>query len=178
MKKILICVVGVIAVFILIVLDQFTKYLAVANLKDSAEYSLIDGVFSLRYLENHGAAFGILQGKQILFYIITIVIVVAVVYIYLRIPTEKRYLPLNIVLILIASGALGNFIDRFFKHYVVDFLYFKLINFPIFNVADVYVTGGAIALVVLLIFKYKDDDFKRIFGINKKKTFDYTHKGF
>ena len=67
------------------------------------------------------------------------------------------------------AGAIGNFIDRITQQYVVDFLYFKLIDFPIFNVADIYVTCAAFAMILLGFFYYKDEDVERIFP-SKKTT--------
>ena len=67
--------------------------------------------------------------------------------------------PLRVVLVMICAGAAGNFIDRVSQGYVVDFIYFELINFPVFNVADIFVTVGAALLVVLILFYYKDSDF-------------------
>ena len=77
---------------------------------------------------------------------------------YNRMPVKKRYLPMRIVGILLGAGAVGNLIDRMMQKYVVDFLYFKLIDFPIFNVADCYVTMGAILLAILILFVYKDEE--------------------
>ena len=59
--------------------------------------------------------------------------------------------------------ALGNFIDRVFRNYVVDFFYFKLIDFPVFNVADIYVTVAAFAMIILGLFYYKEEDYNKIF---------------
>ena len=64
---------------------------------------------------------------------------------------------------LMAIGALGNFIDRVFRNYVVDFFYFKLIDFPVFNVADIYVTVAAFAMIILGLFYYKEEDYNKIF---------------
>ena len=83
-------------------------------------------------------------------------------------PVQRKFWPIRICMILICSGAIGNLIDRVRFNYVVDFLYFELIDFPIFNVADIYVTVSAIALCVLLLFVYKDDDFDSLFK-NKNK---------
>ena len=74
-----------------------------------------------------------------------------------RIPEEKKYIWLRLVSILVISGAIGNVIDRLFRQYVVDFIYFELINFPIFNVADMYVVIAAILLIFLVLFVYKED---------------------
>ena len=72
-------------------------------------------------------------------------------------------LPLKIAGILIYAGAIGNFIDRIRQSYVVDFFYFELIDFPVFNVADIYVTLSAIALIIVVLFYYKEEDFSLIF---------------
>ena len=116
------------------------------------------GVFELHYLENRGAAFGILQGQKVVFLICTAAVLAILAFYYNRMPVKKRYLPMRIVGILLGAGAVGNLIDRMMQSYVVDFLYFKLIDFPIFNVADCYVTVGAILLAILILFVYKDEE--------------------
>ena len=115
--------------------DQFTKTLAVDHLKGQDPFILIKNVFQFEYLENHGAAFGILQNKQIFFFIIVLIISVFIIWFYLHVPMTKKLLPLRICAVFIFSGAIGNFIDRLKLGYVVDFFYFKLIDFPVFNVA-------------------------------------------
>ena len=137
---------ALIFVILLTVLDQFTKYLAVVNLKDKPAIPIIQDVFELQYLENRGSAFGMMQNQRVFFIIITIVIVAAFIWLFTRIPNTRRMIPMNILCTLIIAGAVGNFIDRLLHGYVVDFLYFKLIDFPIFNVADIYVTTAAVAL--------------------------------
>lgn len=146
-------------VVILVLLDQYTKLLAIAHLKDQSAFVLWNNVFELHYLENRGAAFGIFQNQRWFFVIMTIVILVVVSWFYGRTPVEKRYLPLRICMIILTAGAIGNFIDRLIRGYVVDFFYFSLIDFPIFNVADIYVTVTFIVLVLLIFFYYKDEDF-------------------
>ena len=74
-------------------------------------------------------------------------------------PLEKKYRYLEFLLIFISAGAVGNMIDRIRMNYVVDFFYFKLINFPIFNVADIYVSVSCVLLAILVIFYYKENDF-------------------
>lgn len=142
----------------LIGLDQWTKVLAVKHLMGQEPMVIWDGVFELHYLENRGAAFGILQGQKVVFLICTAAVLAILAFYYNRMPTEKRYLPMRIVGILLGAGAVGNLIDRMTQSYVVDFLYFKLIDFPIFNVADCYVTVGAILLAILILFVYKDEE--------------------
>ncbi len=79
-----------------------------------------------------------------------------------KMPDEKKYRLLHVLLSLIAAGAIGNMIDRIRLDYVVDFIYFVLINFPIFNVADIYVSVSTVALVILLLFVYKENDLNFI----------------
>lgn len=163
---------GLVSFIILVVIDQLTKKLAVIHLKDQEPIVLIKNVFQLLYLENRGAAFGILQGKRPVFIVITIIILILLAYCYIRAPYTRKFLRLRIVLIMIAAGALGNFIDRTLQGYVVDFFYFNLIDFPIFNVADIYVTCAAVFLVVLVLFGYKEDDWNELvksLGFSKKE---------
>ncbi|MBR0106409.1 MAG: signal peptidase II [Lachnospiraceae bacterium] len=141
----------------LIVFDQITKKIVLARLVGQP-YVLIEGVFEFRYLENRGAAFGILQNSIPFFLVIAVVILIVVLWCFLRLPAGRHYLPLNIALLLLFSGAIGNMIDRIFRRFVVDFIYFRLIDFPIFNVADCYVTIGAALVIISVIFVYKDGD--------------------
>lgn len=153
--------------FGLILFDQCTKLMAVEQLKGKSPFVIIDGVFQLEYLENRGAAFGIFQGRQIFFIASALLISAVVVWFFLKVPMEPRFFPLQACAVLIFSGAWGNCIDRLSQGYVVDFFYFILIHFPIFNVADIYVTVSAFLLVVLLFFYYKEEDLERIFHHRK-----------
>ena len=151
-------IVAIICFAILVAADQITKWMAVLHLKNQQPKVLINNVFELYYLENRGAAFGIFQGKRIAFLIITIVILAFLAYCFWNIPYTTKFTALRCIIVLIGAGAVGNFIDRMSNGYVVDFFYFKLINFPIFNVADIYVTLSAIFLAILLLFRYKEED--------------------
>lgn len=154
---------------LLILLDQVTKLLALQNLKGQNPVTLIPDVFQLLYVENRGAAFGILQNRQWVFLIITVIVLAALVWTLPKIPQERHFLPLTLCLCFIGAGAVGNMIDRIFRGYVVDFFYFKLIDFPVFNVADIYVTTAAVILIVLIVFLYKEEDFDRIFPKKDKR---------
>lgn len=145
-------------IIILIGIDQITKHLAVLHLKDKPPFPLIDGVFELHYLENRGAAFGMLQNQKGFFLIIASIVLIAICYILFKVPEDKKYNILHLLLVLIASGAVGNMIDRIRLEYVVDFFYFVLINFPIFNVADIYVSVACVLLAIVMLFVYKDED--------------------
>ncbi len=153
----------------LILLDQGIKLWAIGTLRDKDPIVLIKGVLEFRYLENRGAAFGIFQNRQWFFILITLIVLAGLFFLSGRIPQDRKYLPLQICFYLIGAGAVGNLIDRVFRSYVVDFIYFKLIDFPIFNVADIYVTVSAILLILLLLFFYKEEDVEQIFSFGKKK---------
>lgn len=159
-RRIILLTVDFFLAILFIAADQLTKYYAVLMLKDHAPYSIVDGVFELHYLENNGAAFGILQGQKFFFLFIAAIILSMIFYVLFKMPYQKKYIKLHITLVLIASGAIGNLIDRLRYDYVVDFLYFSLINFPVFNVADIYVTLAAFFLVILLLFVYKESDLE------------------
>jgi signal peptidase II len=158
MNKKLLLLIDALLLLIFVVIDQWTKYLAVIHLKGQEAIVLIDGVFELHYLENRGAAFGLLQNQKAFFVLITVIILSLIVYVLSRMPYQRIYVKLNVALVCIAAGAIGNLIDRVRLDYVVDFLYFSLINFPIFNVADIYVTCSAVLLVILLLFVYDEVD--------------------
>lgn len=153
-------IISMLSFFVLVIFDQLTKHLASLYLKGKEPFVLIEDVFELHYLENRGAAFGMLQGRQMFLLLLTIVFLIIICYIFYKMPSEKKYIPLYTVGVMICSGAIGNMIDRVRQQYVVDFLYFKWINFPIFNVADCYVTIAAFLLFFLVLFYYKDEDFE------------------
>lgn len=152
---------------IFIALDQWTKRLACDFLKGNGPVVILEGVFELFYSENRGAAFGILQGKHWFFLLVAGTVVAVIILFLYKIPEGKRYLPLYYCLILLVAGAIGNMIDRFVQGYVVDFLYFSLIDFPIFNVADCYVVVSAVLLVLLTGFFYQEDELN-FFGRKEK----------
>lgn len=150
---------GILLFAVLVILDQLTKTAAVNALKGKAPAVLIKGVLELYYLENTGAAFSLLRNAQWLFIIIASAAIIAIGVLLLKMPANKKLQPLRIILILIGAGAAGNLIDRFFLGYVRDFIYFSLINFPVFNVADIYVTSAVALLIILILFYYKEEDF-------------------
>lgn len=151
-----------IGICLLVALDQYTKYLAVIHLKDKPAYIIINGILELNYLENKGAAFGMLQNQKVFFIFVAVVILSVIGYVLFKTPDNKKYRILHLLLSLIAAGAIGNMIDRIRLNYVVDFIYFVLINFPIFNVADMYVTVSTAVLLVLLLFIYNENDLNFI----------------
>lgn len=144
-----------------IILDQITKYLTRCNLADKP-VKIIDGVLELTFLKNTGAAWGSFSNLTWLLTLVSIITVVIILWFYFNAPVAQnsRLWLLEILLVLIVTGAIGNMIDRIGFGYVTDMIYFKLINFPVFNVADIYVTCSSILLAITVIFYYKDEDFK------------------
>lgn len=166
-----------VATSLLIAVDQLTKFWAVAQLHNANRViPLIDGVFEFRYAENPGVAFSMLEGQRWIFIPITVVICGILLIVMLRSPL-RRYTLFNVTCMLILSGAIGNLIDRIAYGYVIDFLYFRLIDFPIFNFADCCVVIGAILLFIFIIFVMKEDDETPLrtlfFGIEKKSKVNH-----
>ncbi|AEF17492.1 MULTISPECIES: signal peptidase II [Thermoanaerobacterium] len=139
----------IIIVFISILIDQISKYFVVRYLKPIGTFPIIDNVFNFTYVENKGAAFGILQNKTVFFIIITVIVGTILVYSIINIPSSTFY---KFTLSMILGGAIGNLIDRVRLGYVVDFIDFRF--FPaVFNLADSMIVVGAILLCYTLIFK-------------------------
>ncbi len=135
------------------ILDRISKVYAINNFINHP----YDGtLLNFTYLENRGAAFGILQDSRLFFIILTIIIVGYLLYYFIKnYKTNKRLL--NISLAFIITGALGNFYDRLFNGYVVDFIDFAFFEFPVFNIADIFVTVGSILMIIyFLVFEESD----------------------
>lgn len=146
--------------FLAIALDQWTKRLAYGSLRSNGPLVIWNGVFELLYSENRGAAFGILQGKHGFFFLVAAAVIIVVLLFLAKLPFGKRYYPLFACMVLLASGAAGNLIDRIARGFVVDFFYFRLIDFPIFNVADCYVVVSTALLILLTGFYYKEEELQ------------------
>ena len=140
-------VAGVIA--ILIVLDQLVKSYVVQNIALGEIKSWIPNLVSLTYLQNRGAAFSILQDQQLLFAVITLVVVVGAIWYLHKHMEDSLWMVLGLTLII--AGGLGNFIDRVSQGFVVDMFHLDFINFAIFNVADSYLTVGVIILLIAML---------------------------
>ncbi len=171
-KKVLQLFGDFIFIVLLVIGDWAAKNMAVDYLKGKSDFILIEDVFVLHYLENRGAAFGMLQNQKLFFVFSAVVILTLFAYALIKAPIRKKYNWLHGCIILISAGAIGNMIDRLRYDYVVDFFYFVLIDFPVFNVADIYVTFGVAILIILYLFYYKEEDllFLRFnFGSNKLK---------
>lgn len=153
---------------ICIILDQITKHYAFSFLRTGSSINILEGIFRLNYCENRGAAFGVMQNKIWLFAIITVIIIGGVIWFMIKKKPQSKLLVLSLTLL--TGGALGNFIDRIVRGFVVDFLDFCLINFPIFNVADCFVVIGAILLAIYILFFSPDFPSDKKSKKNEEKT--------
>ena len=138
---------------LLVGLDQWSKYLTVQNISLGETKEFIPGFLSLTHLRNTGAAWSLLEGKMIFFFVITVI--VSVVIIYLLIKNYKKSVWYSVGLSFVLAGAIGNFIDRVRLGYVVDMLQTDFMNFPIFNVADSTLVVGVICIFIYLILDEK-----------------------
>ena len=131
--------------------DQITKYLVVANIPQYTEIPFLPGVVELTYVQNTGAMWSILEGMRWMFVIIFIVLSIALVWEYFKTPMPFTRLE-RWCIAAIYGGGLGNTIDRVRMGYVVDMIKTEFIEFPVFNVADCFITCGCILLIVHLVF--------------------------
>ena len=155
------------SIIVLILLDLWSKNWIVNNLKGKENIVWIKNVFELEYLENTGAAFSSFLGKQGFLITLTAFVLAFCLVKFFMIPEGKRFIPLNIAFTLLIAGAIGNMIDRIKQGFVVDFFYFVPINFPRFNVADIYITLSVPLLFILLFFVYKDEEVDFLFKFKK-----------
>lgn len=167
-KKLLYSLTDILLLLCLLLVDQYTKYLSVTRLTENKSYVVVDGILELYYLKNTGAAFGILKNQQVLFLLIGFVVLIVVSYLLIKLPLKKKFRICRFFLVMISAGAIGNMIDRIRFDYVIDFIYFSIIRFPVFNVADLFITVSTVGLILLLLFRYKEDDFSFISFKTKK----------
>lgn len=139
-------------IFILsIILDQISKKWAVAALKNGSDIKIIGEFLGFSYVENRGAAFGMLQNQIWFFVIVTIAMLVVLAYIFFKNKNITNLSKLSLTLI--AGGAIGNFIDRVRLGFVVDFIHVRFGNFydfPVFNISDSLVVCGTFLLIILM----------------------------
>lgn len=154
---------------ILVLIDQGTKLVAMQNLKGKEAFQLIPKVLHFTYHENDGAVWGILSGRVNFITIFSCFLFILILVIFLFIPNEKRYFPIKFIFMFVLAGGIGNVIDRIHYGFVVDFIYFVPIDFPVFNIADCYLTVSAFLLFILAIFYYKEEDLEAMFPLILKK---------
>ncbi len=151
----------IIIAVISIIADQISKFFVLRDLKPIKDFPLWDGVLHFHYAENTGASFGMLPGLKWVFLALAIIFVIAT-FIFVLIKKNKIDKFALITLGLICGGALGNAIDRIRFGYVIDFIYVKLINFAIFNIADSCIVVGGILLGIYVLFFYKEPEEEKL----------------
>lgn len=172
-RKAKLLIFDVLFLILLVITDQYTKYLATLKLKNQPAYRIIDGILEFNYLENTGAAFGMLPNQKFFFIFIALIFLGVIVFVLSKTPDKKKYDALHVLLTMVGGGAIGNMLDRMRLNYVVDFIHVVAVRifgqtFPIFNVADMYVTIATLVLIFLIFFKYKDADFEFLSFKQKK----------
>lgn len=140
---------------VLIGLDQLTKWLAVTYLKNGESVTAIPGVLEFSYVENEGAAFGMLQGGRWFLVALTTILITALA-VFVLTGRFRRYKLFTVSGTLIIAGGIGNLIDRSIQGYVVDFLKVTFMNFPVFNLADCCVVVGSVLLLIFFCFFYEE----------------------
>lgn len=144
----------VIIIATLIGLDQLSKYWALEYLQEIGSIPIIENIFHLTYVENRGAAFGMLKDNQIIFIIVAMIVTIGGIY-YLN--TRKIHRLGQSAIVMIIAGAIGNMIDRVRLGFVVDYFDFRFIWEYVFNVADIFVVVGTIMLCIyIVVFEEKD----------------------
>ncbi len=159
-KSIKMLIIDLLLAALLLAVDQYTKYLAIINLKGQSAYVLIDGVLELQYLENRGSAFGMLQNQKFFILFVGVIFLAVLLFFLFKLPNRKKYRILHVLISMVIAGGIGNMIDRMRFDYVVDFISFILINYPIFNFADICIVLGTLGLFILLLFVYKEKDLE------------------
>lgn len=137
---------------ILLIADQAVKHLIRTTMVEGQSIPVIANIFHITYIENPGAAFGILANQRILFLVLTALIVGIMIYLYFSLQNKKSLTAISLGIVV--SGAIGNFIDRFLQGTVTDFLDFRI--WPIFNIADICICIGLVFICYFVIIKGED----------------------
>lgn len=161
-KQITIYILPILAISFLTAIDQLTKYMVTSDFVLYESRPVIEGIFSFTYIRNEGIAWGMFAGGRIIFSILAILIIPFLLWIYHRTVELNAFKFIRVATIFLAAGAIGNLIDRIKLGYVIDFLEFKFIDFPVFNVADIYVTVTMILVFIFICFIYKDEELEKL----------------
>ena len=136
----------------LLIAAQAVNHLVRTTMVQGQSIPIIENIFHITYIENPGAAFGILANQRMLFLILTAVIVGVMIYLYCSLSNKKSLTAISLGIVV--SGAIGNFIDRFMQGTVTDFLDFRI--WPIFNIADIAICVGLALICYFIIIKGED----------------------
>ena len=159
-------IINILIIVLWIAADQLTKICAAANLKDISTLPIIENIFHFTYVENRGAAFGMLADHRWVFMILSVV-GIAAIFVYLTVTKPKSWW-MRLALCFIVGGGVGNMIDRIARGYVIDFIDCRFINFYVFNVADSFVcVGCAMFIIAVIIDEVRERKLKKSAGEDK-----------
>ena len=156
-KKILIW--DLICIIILNLVDRLAKF-ATSYYCDNENYTVIKNIFEITYMKNSGGAFGILNNQRFFFIFIALLFVCLIIFLFFAMPDDKKYNALHIWLSFILAGTIGNMADRIAYGYVIDMIYIKKFDFPVFNVSDIFISLGTIFTMIIVLFRLKEKDFE------------------
>lgn len=151
-------------VILFLIVDQTTKYFAMHLLGNGKKIVLLESILELNYTENTGAAFGVLEGYNIILTFVVIVFVIFLLIKYYKLSWTGKYQGFRLVMLVLISGAIGNLIDRLRYGFVIDFIYFVPIDFPKFNYADMCIVLSLFVIGYLFLFVYSEEDIGYIFN--------------
>lgn len=140
-------------------LDRVAKYLVQLYCKKD-DYVIIDDILEVTYLENYGGTFGILNNQRFFFIFISALFICLIIFFIYALPNNKKFNVFQIWLTFMVAGTTGNMIDRILYGYVLDFIYISKINFPVFNLSDIWISIGAIFTILVVLFRLKEKDFE------------------
>lgn len=144
-------IIYIVLILSIVILDQWTKKIAICKLKNSRCVNVFKGKLQFFLLKNTGAAFNIFSGKRKFLIGVTFSAVIIMGYYLLTLLMCEGDFLLKLALSLVLGGGIGNLIDRIKKRYVIDFIYFNIKRFPVFNIADFFVFGGEFIIIYLMI---------------------------
>lgn len=174
-EKMINSLITIIACTILIIFDQISKKMAVDNLEYGKPVAFIKGIINFRLQYNTGFAFGMGNGYQIIWGVISVIGCLIIAF-FMRKIDFKHNLIFSICLVLLFSGTFGNMIDRlFYQNGVIDFIDFAFMNFAVFNVADSCITIGAILLAIYILFIYKEPEKKNLTNDESEQDKESIH---
>ncbi|KAF0133865.1 MAG: lipoprotein signal peptidase [Candidatus Saganbacteria bacterium] len=136
---------------LIFILDQLTKYVIVKNFLPNQSMPIIRNILHLTYVQNRGAAFGIFNSQRSFLLVVGVLLIGVLFYFHLRV---KRINFAQVPLGLVLGGAAGNILDRLVRHYVVDFIDFRV--WPVFNIADIMINVGVFLIILMMFFKKED----------------------
>ena len=154
---------------LVVISDIITKRMAINGLLATDTMPIIKDVLHLTYVENRGMAFGMFDGGRMFFIMVTAAVLLVIAFILIKKSKTEKNVWQMMGFALVVGGAVGNLIDRVMRGFVVDFIDFRIINFPVFNVADIAVCVGSVLLVIYYLFKESKTGKKQSEGTNGRE---------